>query len=161
MPDFDPATLTAYGLPGLFALAFLAGSVLPLPSEALMVALLVGGTHPLLTVIVALIGNLLGAASLFWVGRRLLLGRRGRIVDWVSTMTRSDPARFERCLEWMRRWGSPALLFTWLPVVGDLMVLASGAVGIRVVPFVVFAGIGKAVRFAVVAVAALAAVRAI
>ena len=151
---FDAATLAAYGLPALFAVAFLAGSIVPVPSEALMIALLAGGTEPVSTVAVAAAGNFLGAATLFWIGRKLDL-RAGRgLVGWATRPVRANPERFERVLGSMRRWGPAALLFSWLPIVGDLLVIGAGAVGIRTVPFALLTGLGKAARFVAVAAAA-------
>lgn len=154
---FDAATLAAYGLPGLFVLAFLAGSIVPVPSEALMIALLLGGTEPVPTVAVAAAGNFLGAATLFWLGRLMSRGHRGGLAGWATRVTDSDPARFERALSSMRRWGPAALLLSWAPLVGDLLVIGAGAIGVGVVPFALFTAIGKSARFAAVALAALAA----
>jgi len=157
MFDVDPTTLSAYGLPGLFVLAFLAASILPLPSEALMIALLLGGTHPVITVVVAFAGNMLGAVTLYWIGKRLVHARRGKIERWLARVAKIDVQRLERAMLRLQRSGPPALLLSWMPVLGDLLVLASGSVGVRPVPFAVFTGIGKAARFVVVAVATLAA----
>lgn len=154
---FDAATLATYGLPGLFALAFLAGSIIPVPSEALMIALLLGGAEPTSTVAVAAAGNFLGAGTLFWLGRRMSRGESGGLVGWVTRATKSDPARFERALASMRRWGPAALLFSWAPLLGDLLVIGAGAIGVGVVPFAIFTALGKSARFAVVAAATLAA----
>ncbi len=154
----DPATLAIYGLPGLFVLAFLAGSVIPVPSEALMIALLAGGTEPIPTVAVAAIGNFFGAATLFWIGRRLNRGEKGGLLAWATRSIRTDPERFERALESMRRWGPAALLLSWIPLLGDLLVLGAGAVGVRPLPFVAFTLFGKVLRFVAVALAAMAAV---
>lgn len=154
----DPTALALFGLPGLFAVAFLAGSVIPIPSEAMMIALLVGGTAPIPTVAVATVGNFLGAVTLFWIGRRLLgEATGGRLTRWIERAARVDPARLERSMGSLRRWGAPALLLSWIPLVGDLLVLAAGAVGVRGLPFAIYTGIGKTVRFGVVALAALAA----
>ncbi|HWV37344.1 MAG TPA: VTT domain-containing protein [Vulgatibacter sp.] len=153
----DAATLAAYGLPGLFAVAFLAGSIVPIPSEALMIALLLGGTEPVFTVAVAAAGNFLGAATLFWLGRRLGRADGGGLVGWATRATRSDPARLERAIASMRRWGPPALLLSWAPLLGDLLVVGAGAIRVGVVPFALFTAAGKSARFAAVAAATLAA----
>jgi len=153
----DAATLVTYGLPGLFVLAFLAGSIVPVPSEALMIALLLGGAQPMPTVAVAAAGNFLGAGTLFWLGRRMSRGESGGVVGWATRATRSNPARFERALASMRKWGPAALLFSWAPLLGDLLVIGAGAIRVGVLPFAIFTALGKSVRFAAVAAATLAA----
>lgn len=153
----DAATFVTYGLPGLFVLAFLAGSIVPVPSEALMIALLAGGAEPIPTVAVATAGNFLGAATLFWLGRYAGKGEKGGLVGWATRATRADPARFDRAMATMRRWGPAALLLSWAPLLGDLLVIGAGAIGVGVVPFAIFTAIGKSARFLVVALAATAA----
>lgn len=54
-------------------------------------------------------------------------------------------------LERVRRWGTPALLFAWLPVVGDGLVLAAGWLRANWVAALLFQLVGRGVRYAVVA----------
>lgn len=143
-----------YGLPALFFAAFLAGSVVPFPSEAAMIALLAAGADPYGAVAVAALGNFLGAATLFWLGRRLVSGKSSR---FAARMTARHPERVESSLRAARRWGAPVLLLTWLPIVGDLLVLAAALVGIRALPFAAFTATGKLLRFAAVAALSSAA----
>ena len=52
--------LTNYGPWGMFIAAFLAGSILPFSSEAVMVALLAAGINPWILLMYASVGNSLG-----------------------------------------------------------------------------------------------------
>lgn len=144
----DPALVLQYGLPALFVVAFLAGSVVPFPSEAAMIALLGTGADPWVVVPIAAAGNFLGAVTIFVLGRMFVAGRSSRL---AARMAAKDPKRIESSLRAARRWGAPVLLLTWLPIVGDLLVLAAGMVGIRTVPFAAFTATGKFLRFAAVA----------
>ena len=57
-------------LGGLFAIAFVAATILPAQSEAALVGLLVADTHPaILLVAAASIGNVLGAMVNWALGR--------------------------------------------------------------------------------------------
>ncbi len=56
--------LEAWGLPGLFLAALLAGSVFPVPSEGVLAALVYAGVPAAWTVLVATVGNVLGASTL-------------------------------------------------------------------------------------------------
>ena len=153
----DPLVPAAWGLPGLFLAAFLSGSVVPLPSEAVLLALQSGGLRPVPLVVVATLGNLLGASTLYWLGAARDGGALGRkLLERIDR----DRAGFERAQQRLRRWGAPLLLLTWLPIVGDLFVIGAGFVGVRPLPFLAFTAVGKAARFALVASAAAATLAA-
>ena len=69
--------LTAYGLWGMLIAAFLAGSFFPFSSEAVMLALLATGLDAWELIVWGTIGNVLGSAFNYAVGR---MGR----LDWVE-----------------------------------------------------------------------------
>ena len=61
--------LTNYGPWGMFIAAFLAGSILPFSSEAVMVALLAAGISPWILLLYASVGNSLGGITCYYIGR--------------------------------------------------------------------------------------------
>jgi membrane protein YqaA with SNARE-associated domain len=152
----DSSLLAAWGLPGLFLVAVLAGSVVPLPSEALLAALVYGGKAPALVVSVATVGNVLGALTLYALGGWVARGGGGAVGRWVTRRTAQAGPRMERAQQRLRVWGAPALIMSWMPVVGDVFVLAGGFVGVRPLPFVVFVTLGKGLRYGFVALSAAA-----
>ena len=147
----DPSTLAHWGLPGLFLAALLAGSIVPAPSEAVLAAIVHGGVSWPLAVTVATVGNLLGAATLYVLGRWVARGGGGRAGRWVARRREEAAAHHARAERQLRRWGAPALLLSWLPIVGDAFVLAAGLLGVRVAPFVLFTALGKGLRYVSVA----------
>lgn len=48
------------------------------------------------------------------------------------------------------RYGRPALLLSWVPIVGDAIVAAAGVVKVPFAPFSLWVIIGKAARYAAV-----------
>jgi membrane protein YqaA with SNARE-associated domain len=148
----DPSTLAAWGLPGLFVVAMLAGSIVPMPSEAVLVAVISGGVSPVLAVAVATVGNVLGALSLYLLGRWVARGGGGRLGRWFTRRMAREGARLERARVRLQTWGSPLLVLSWLPVLGDAFVLAAGLVGVRGAAFLVFTTLGKGLRYVFVAV---------
>lgn len=60
--------LIEYGYVGLFVAAFLAATILPLSSEVALSALLVSGLSPMMLIITATIGNVLGALTNYALG---------------------------------------------------------------------------------------------
>ncbi|MEC8444345.1 MAG: VTT domain-containing protein [Pseudomonadota bacterium] len=116
-PDFLPAVTEHIAL---FVLSFLAGSVLPLGSEWYVWQLLTDGHAMLGVVIVATLGNTLGGVLTWW------LGARGREV-WLRR--HQDSRRFLWASTLFRRYGIWSLLFSWLPLIGDVLVALAGASG--------------------------------
>jgi membrane protein YqaA with SNARE-associated domain len=143
-----PELLTEYGLLSLLLLSFCASTLLPLGSEWLLVALLLQGFDPWETVLVATLGNTLGGATSY------LLGRLGG--DWlIRKLLRIDSARQQRAERWFNRYGSALLLLSWLPLVGDPLCLVSGSLKTPPVRFTLLVATGKGVRYATVAMLTL------
>ncbi|MBS1570043.1 MAG: DedA family protein [Bacteroidetes bacterium] len=134
------------GLPALFLASFLAATVLPFSSEALLAAMAMGpwGTLPLL--LTASIGNTLGGMTNYGIGRWL---QEGKLLRWL----RVNPAKGRRWEGHVQRYGPWAALLCWLPVVGDPIAIALGLFRARFWPVLLLMFIGKAVRYAVVVAA--------
>lgn len=121
----------------LFTSSFLAATLLPGGSEAVLYGVL--RLHPdrvWAALAVATAGNTLGSMSSYLVGR---------IIPQSGPLTG---------LETLRKYGSPALLFAWVPIVGDPLCVAAG--WLRVNPWysLLFIALGKLARYLVIAGAA-------
>ena len=121
-------------LAGLFASAFLSATVLPGSSEIALAALVahVPALAPA-AVLVATVGNTLGGMTSYAIGRAL-----------------PAPPRDNRALALVRRYGTWVLLFSWLPVVGDALCIASGWLRQHVLPAACAIAAGKLARYLVV-----------
>lgn len=135
-------------LAGLFGTAFLAATLLPVQSEAVLAAMTVGSTlaAPVLLA-VASAGNILGSCVSWWLGLQVdrFRGRR-----WFPV----SEAALSRARVAYSRWGWPSLLLSWVPVIGDPLTLAAGILREPLWRFVLVVGIAKTGRY--VAVIALA-----
>ena len=128
----------------LFLSAFLAATVLPVSSEAVLAGLIVSGrADPWLLLVVATIGNTLGSVVNWVLGRGVETLRNGR---WFPITA----DRYEQACRTFRRFGQWTLLFAWLPVVGDALTLAAGAARVNLGVFVALVATGKAARYAVI-----------
>lgn len=134
----------AYGGPGLFAAAFLGATLVPVSSEAAFVAALLAGLPAPGALAWATGGNTLGCLVNY------ALGRWGR-ERASGALERSRTGR--AAVAWMERWGVPALLLSWLPVVGDPLTLAAGVARIRLGVFVPLVGGLRLARYALLAAA--------
>lgn len=126
----------------LFGSSFLSATLLPGSSEAVLVALLIaqkGSVYGLL--LAASVGNTLGGLTNILLGRLMPPKGQGRWHDTVMT--------------WLHRLGPAALIFSWLPVVGDLLCVLAGWLRFAWLPSVLFLAIGKTLRYIVIATATL------
>lgn len=136
-------TLTLWAL---FLSAFLASTLLPGGSEIVLGALaLQGHDDPWTLLWVATAGNTLGGMSSWGIGRFL---------DWWYPSSGFTHSKYQRAMDWLRQWGSPVLVLSWLPVIGDPLCLAGGWLRIHWVAALFWIGLGKAARYAVIVYAA-------
>jgi membrane protein YqaA with SNARE-associated domain len=126
---------------GLFANAFVAATLIPIPSEPAFIALLATDSgHPAALLIVATVGNTVGALTNFALGRGI---EHYRERPWFPV----SQARYEAACARFARYGVWALLLSWIPVLGDPLTIAAGALRVPVIKFLVLTGLGKAIRY--------------
>jgi membrane protein YqaA with SNARE-associated domain len=132
-------------LAGLFFWSFLAATVLPLSSEVPLVLYVRSYEQLAVPVLVATVGNYLGSCTTYWIARRAAqaLGK-GR--EASEKLTRSAGL--------LRRFGQPALLLSWVPIIGDALVALAGAVRMPFGAFSFWVATGKGLRYIAVAWAA-------
>jgi len=136
-------------LGSLFAIAFVAATILPAQSEAALIGLFVAGTHsPVLLVAVASLGNVLGAVVNWALGRGV---ERFRDRKWFPV----GKAALDRATGWYRRWGRWSLLLSWAPIGGDALTVAAGVLREPLWSFVVLVAIAKTARYIVLAAATM------
>jgi membrane protein YqaA with SNARE-associated domain len=126
----------------LFAWSFLAATVLPLASEPLLVALVRNGAGIGGPVLVATAGNYLGACTTYFLAR----AAARRLAPVAGAV-----ASHRRAAALIQRLGQPALLLSWVPLIGDAVVAVAGGVGIPFLPFTLWVIAGKLARYSVVA----------
>ena len=116
---------------GLFAIAFVAATILPAQSEAALVALLVAA---------ASVGNVLGAVVNWALGRGI---ERFREQSWFPV----GPAMLVRAEDWYRRWGRWSLLLSWAPFGGDALTVVAGVLREPLWSFLALVTVAKTGRY--------------
>lgn len=135
-------------LAGLFFAAFVAATILPAQSEAVLVALVAKGDAPVaLLVAVATAGNVLGSVVNWLLGRFVERWRGNR---WFP----ASEASLDRAQRWYHRFGRWSLLFAWLPLVGDPLTVVAGMLREPLPSFLLLVTIGKLGRYVALALAA-------
>ena len=121
----------SFGLGALFLSSFLAATLLPGGSEVVFAGVLATGAASLWPALaVATVGNTLGGSSSYLVGRLV-----------------PDRKLGGRALEWVHRWGSPVLLLSWVPIIGDALCVAAGWLRLNIWWSVLFMALGKFARY--------------
>lgn len=131
-----------YGYISLFISALLAASLIPISPEVL-IALMSQTHNSAAIVIVATAGSFLGSLTTYLLGYWGVhkLSNRFEIIS---------PAKYEKGLKMFEKYGSWLLLFTSVPIIGDVFPFIAGAVRYDFKKFSVLIIIGKLVRFIVV-----------
>ena len=138
--SFDPAT----GIGGLFLWSLLAATLVPLSSEAALAAAHATAlAPPLILFAAATSGNVLGALINWGLGAWCLRFEHKR---WFPV----TPEQLHKAQLQFQRWGAGVLLFSWIPVIGDPLTFAAGALRYPLARFLIVVSLGKAARYAAV-----------
>jgi membrane protein YqaA with SNARE-associated domain len=125
----------------LFAWSFAAATILPLASEVPLALVVRSSGDWRLPVLVATVGNTLGACTTYWLAR------------WAVSLAPPHNERTRRASALLAKYGAPSMLLSWVPLVGDVLVLLAGAARMPVWRFIAWTTLGKALRYVAVALA--------
>jgi membrane protein YqaA with SNARE-associated domain len=128
----------------LFAISFLAATILPFSSELTLAGLIATSDYDnLLLLIVASFGNVLGSVVNWALGS---YSRNLTTKKWFPF----KETQIERSSKWFRKFGKWSLLFAWVPVVGDPLTLVAGISRVKFIDFIILVAIGKVSRYLIV-----------
>ncbi|MDO4758869.1 MAG: YqaA family protein [Rikenellaceae bacterium] len=132
-----------WGYLGLFVTAFVAGSIFPFSSEAVLAALIAVGLSPVGCVVAAAVGNTLGGMTCYWIGS---LGK----AEWIRKLGISDE-KLEKAKRFLAGRGAWMAFFAFLPTIGEAIAVVLGLMrsNPRLTTFAMF--IGKALRYGLIA----------
>ena len=126
----------------LFLSAFISSTLFPGGSEAVLAYLVASNEHLLLLLIaIATVGNTLGAMTSWAVGRLISIRYSA---EKLSKLTQ------QKAVERLQKYGSPILLLSWLPIIGDPLCVAAGWLRIHWLSSLLFIAVGKLLRYVVV-----------
>ena len=136
--------LIEYGPFGMLIASFIAGSVFPFSSEAVMLAMLAAGVDPWELVITASIGNVAG--SMFNYG----VGRMGRL-DWIERYLHVKKESLDRAQRFMGGHGAWMGFFAFLPILGSAISILLGLMRANIAITLTSITLGKVMRYAIIA----------
>lgn len=119
----------------LFSSAFLSSTLLPGGSE-IVLSLLAANTETsrIMLITTATLGNTLGGMTSLFIGYKI----PNRLIQ---------ESKQQQAISMINRWGYPALLFSWLPFIGDPLCLAAGWLRLPLFGSILFITIGKLLRY--------------
>lgn len=134
--------LEKLGLIGLFIGTFLAATIMPFSSDALYMGVLAMGANPVGALITGTAGNWIGGITTYYIGR---LGKW----EWIEKHFKVKPETLEKQKRQIDRFGPWVALISWIPVIGDVSVLALGFYKTPALWTFLLMLVGKAGRFAI------------
>lgn len=132
----------------LFSWSFLSATLLPLSSEAWFVYVVSASRDWFWPTLIAGAGNTLGSWTTY------LIGRWG--AKWYAKKYAQMPnRRRQQALRLLRRYGVIALVFSWVPFLGDVLVLIAGGLLFPMGSALLCIALGKFIRYGVLAIGVL------
>ena len=134
--------LIQYGYWGMFVAAFIAGSVFPFSSEAVMAGLQLAGLSPMGLLIWGTLGNVAGSMFNYGIGR---LGR----MEWIEKYLHVKREKVEQTQRWMENRGAWMGVLCFLPILGSVIAVTMGFMRAYPLISLISIFIGKLLRYAV------------
>lgn len=133
--------LEQLGLLGLFIGCFLAATVLPFSSDALYVAVLLATKDSAACLISGTAGNWAGGVTTYYLGRCTRW-------EWIEKVFHVKRETLEKQKALIDRWGVWVALASWVPFIGDVLVIALGVYRSPALWTLILLLAGKLARFA-------------
>ncbi len=132
-----------YGVIGLFLNSLLSATAIPLPTEILTSALLIGGENIFLVGIALVVGSTIGGLLNYFIG----FGGNKLFSKLKKKKTGYDVKREKKGNKLLDKFGWGAIFFaSWIPVIGDFILISAGAKKMKFTKFLAFMVTGKAVK---------------
>ena len=130
-------SLPIVGLPAVFTVSFVSATLLPMGSEPVLFGYLKLNPDVFwVAILVATTGNTLGG-----------------MLDWLMGLGASKAhekllgPKEHKLLKWFEKLGPPALLLSWLPIVGDPLCAVAGWLRLPWLQCLIYMAIGKFLRY--------------
>ena len=130
------------GYLGLFLSSFLAATVVPFSSEAILSGMLMAGYPVPSSLVLATLGNWLGGLTSYYLG---YLGKE----EWIQTYLHIPKEKTDRFKQYIKGKETWIAFFCWLPFIGDVLAVAMGLLKISPLQTALGMLLGKALRYLV------------
>ena len=125
----------------LFIVSFLAATILPFSSEAILATYLLSEIYnKFLLIFFASFGNILGSIFNWFLGIYFLKFQNKKWFPFSKT-------QIDRSSKWFKKYGKWSLLFAWVPIIGDPLTFIAGTMRIKFLIFLLLVSFGKIMRY--------------
>jgi len=132
-----------YGIIGLFLNSLFSATAIPLPTEILTSALLIGGENVFLVVIALVVGSTIGGLLNYFIG----FGGNKLVNKFRKKKNGNDVVHEKKGNKLLDKFGWGAVFFaSWIPVIGDFILISAGVKKMKFTKFVAFMVSGKIVK---------------
>ncbi len=132
-----------YGIIGLFLNSLLSATAIPLPTEILTSALLIGGENVFLVGIVLIVGSTIGGVLNYFIG----FGGNKLFSKFRKKKKGEGSKHEKKSHKLLDKFGWGAVFFApWIPVIGDFILISAGAKKLKFTKFIAFMVTGKTVK---------------
>lgn len=132
------------GYTGLFLICFLSATLLAFPSEIFFLGLLSKGFDPYYCIAIATIGNSMGGVTNYFIGR---IGNP----KWLKKLG-MDEKKIEKRKTIIQKNGSWMALFSWVPFIGDPLLISLGFFRVKLINVLLLMSLGKFLRYFFIAI---------
>lgn len=141
--DYAIELINQWGFWGLLICAFIAGSVVPLSSEAIVAAIIIPPVNfdPVNCLVAATIGNVAGGMTCYWMGS---LGND----KWLVKYLHVKPEKLAKAQTYVNKYGAWYGLLAWIPILGTAISVALGYMHANKWLTILTMTIGKSLRYA-------------
>ena len=137
-----------WGYLGMFLSALIAGTVVPFSSEAVLVACISMGLNPMLCVLAATAGNMIGGMTCYWLGS---LGN----MKWIECYFGVNEKKLKRAERFVKGRGAWMAFFMFIPFLGEAIGVVLGLMRANVWITTIAMFLGKSFRYIAIAATAL------
>jgi membrane protein YqaA with SNARE-associated domain len=127
---------------GLFLICFLSATLLSFPSELFLILMLSKGSDPLLCLCVSTIGNSLGGITNYGIGR---IGNPNGLKKLGM-----NSKKFTNRKENIQKFGSWLALLSWVPFIGEPLLIGLGFFRVSIVKVFLLMTLGKFIRYLII-----------
>ena len=142
-------TFQEYGIIGLFLNSLLSATAIPLPTEILTSALLIGGENIILVGFVLVIGSTIGGVLNYFIGfgGNKLFNKLKKSENYNQGKHKKNGNKL------LDKFGWGAIFFaSWVPVIGDFILISAGVKKMKFSKFAIFMISGKIFKTIIVVV---------
>lgn len=140
--------LMDWGYWGIFISGFLSGSILPFASEAVVLSYIYAGLPSVLCILFATAGNSLGGVTCFAIGH---LGKE----RWIDKILHVSDEKLKRAHRFIHGRGAWIAFFSFVPIIGDVLLVALGLSRSNIWIVITAMTIGKLLRYIIIVAGAL------